>query len=320
MPTSCALQDVRANMNALNDWLAAQDADICALQDVRANMEAVQNQMKVMQQESVTRDETVRQAQAQLARQEQATAILQDCLQRSSPLCTQSKPYSGNHSASAMGGPSVGNVTGGSGWNGAGGLSASRSHNQIAGSSRAGAQCLWQVGIGQGPPELDIYFHYIAQNPIMKKTSIPDICRTVKSSLIGLQLFVISLVSSSSGISPGAIDIDIQNDMAAATANMASLATQLALGLRAAEKKLDEMGARLREWASVFTAVAISRPQWFNVMTSVGNYGAARMKMPNIGIEIVYGPGAMAVGSGRIIRHGVDMDTGLNSLGVVYEG
>ncbi|KAG0697645.1 hypothetical protein DFH29DRAFT_765957, partial [Suillus ampliporus] len=43
---------------------------------------------------------------------------------------------------------------------------------------------------------------------------------------------------------------------------------------------------------------------------SVGDYGAARMKMPNIGIEIVYGAAAMAVGSGRIIRHGVDMDAG----------
>ncbi|KAG1717618.1 hypothetical protein EDB19DRAFT_1652911 [Suillus lakei] len=103
----------------------------------------------------------------------------------------------------------------------------------------------------------------------------------------------------------------------------ASLATQLALGLWAADKKLDAMGAHLREWASIFTAVAIvcnwhsplhhdplSHPQWFNVMTSVGNYGAARMEMPNIGIEIVYGPGAMAVGSGRILRHGVDMGTG----------
>ncbi|KAG1730916.1 hypothetical protein EDB19DRAFT_1912755 [Suillus lakei] len=103
----------------------------------------------------------------------------------------------------------------------------------------------------------------------------------------------------------------------------ASLATQLALGLWAADKTLDEMGACLREWASVFTAVAIvcnwhsplhrdplSHPQWFDVMTSIGNYGAAQMKMLNIWIEIVYGPGAMAVGSGRILRHGVDMGAG----------
>ncbi|KAG1863196.1 hypothetical protein DFJ58DRAFT_656576 [Suillus subalutaceus] len=102
-----------------------------------------------------------------------------------------------------------------------------------------------------------------------------------------------------------------------------SLVIQLGLGLWAADKKLDEMGDRLREWASVFTALSImcnrrspfhhdplSRSQWFDVMTSVGNYGGARMKMPNIGIEIVYVSGAMAVGSGRIIRHGVDVVDG----------
>ncbi|KAG1723447.1 hypothetical protein EDB19DRAFT_2043791 [Suillus lakei] len=100
-----------------------------------------------------------------------------------------------------------------------------------------------------------------------------------------------------------------------------SLATKLALGLWAADKKLDEIDDHLREWASVFTAVSImssrhsplhcdplSCAQWFDVMTSVGDYGAARMKMLNIGIEIVYDSGAMAVGSGRILRHGVDMD------------
>ncbi|KAG1733405.1 uncharacterized protein EDB91DRAFT_1084458 [Suillus paluster] len=184
-----ALQDVRANMNALNDWLAAQDANICALQDVRTNMEAVQNQMKVMQQELVTRDETVQQAQAQLAWQEQATAVLQDaynalrhCVlgQNQSlsppfpgPIYHANPQYSGNHSmmpvsmgqmqameglyfnlpagASAMGGPSVGNVAGGSGWNGAGGLSASRSHNQITGSSHAGAHAFGELALGRGP-------------------------------------------------------------------------------------------------------------------------------------------------------------------------
>ncbi|KAG1888825.1 hypothetical protein F4604DRAFT_1502486, partial [Suillus subluteus] len=102
-----------------------------------------------------------------------------------------------------------------------------------------------------------------------------------------------------------------------------SLVTQLALGVWAADRKLDEMRDRLREWASVFTALSImcnrhspfhrdplSRSQWFDVMTSIGNYGGARMKMPNIGIEIVYDSGAMAAGSGRIIRHGVDVVDG----------
>ncbi|KAG1859311.1 hypothetical protein DFJ58DRAFT_658342 [Suillus subalutaceus] len=63
-------------------------------------------------------------------------------------------------------------------------------------------------------------------------------------------------------------------------------------------------------WCSPFHRDPLSHSQWFDVMTSIGNYGGARMKMPNIGIEIVYDSGAMAVGSGRIIRHGVDVVDG----------
>ncbi|KAG1883853.1 hypothetical protein F4604DRAFT_1536029, partial [Suillus subluteus] len=109
-----------------------------------------------------------------------------------------------------------------------------------------------------------------------------------------------------------------------------SLATVLALGLWVTNKKLVEMRDCLREWASVFMAVAIicnrcsplhcdplSHSQWFDVMTSVGNYGAARMKMPNIGIEVVYDSGVMVVGSGRIVRHGVDVMDG-NQIGWVW--
>ncbi|KAG1829906.1 hypothetical protein F4604DRAFT_1607754, partial [Suillus subluteus] len=72
-------------------------------------------------------------------------------------------------------------------------------------------------------------------------------------------------------------------------------------------------------WASVFTALAImcnrrsplhrdtlSRAQWFDVMTSVGNNLLVRMQMPNIGIEITYNSGVMAGASGRIVRHGMD--------------
>ncbi|KAG2131000.1 uncharacterized protein EDB93DRAFT_1255661 [Suillus bovinus] len=90
-----------------------------------------------------------------------------------------------------------------------------------------------------------------------------------------------------------------------------SLATKLALGLWAADKKLDKIGNCLREWASVFTALTImcnrrsllhrdplSRPQWFDVMTTFGNYGVATIKMPNLGIECVYPAGSMVPGSG----------------------
>jgi hypothetical protein len=99
-----------------------------------------------------------------------------------------------------------------------------------------------------------------------------------------------------------------------------SLAVKLALGLWAADKKLDKMGDHLREWASVFTTLTIvcnwnlllhhdslSRPQWFDVMTTFGNYSVASIKMPNLGCEIVYPAGCMVAGSGRIIRHGLDL-------------
>lgn len=110
-----------------------------------------------------------------------------------------------------------------------------------------------------------------------------------------------------------------------------SLAANLALGLWADENKLNDMGDRLREWPSVFTALAIvcnrrspmhrdplSRPQWFDAMTTFGNYGVVTMKMPNLGIESVYPTGSMVAGSGRIIRHGLDMADGDRTAWVWY--
>ncbi|KAG2057225.1 hypothetical protein BDR06DRAFT_878386, partial [Suillus hirtellus] len=71
---------------------------------------------------------------------------------------------------------------------------------------------------------------------------------------------------------------------------------------------------------SIFTTLAIvcnqclpmhhdslSCPQCFDVMTTFGNYGVARMKMPNLGIESVYPAGSMVTGLGQIMRHGLDM-------------
>ncbi|KAG1906164.1 uncharacterized protein F5891DRAFT_942050 [Suillus fuscotomentosus] len=79
------------------------------------------------------------------------------------------------------------------------------------------------------------------------------------------------------------------------------------------------MGNCLREWASSFTVLAVmcnrhsplhrdsqSLAQWFDIMTSIGDYGPARMKFPNIGIEIAYNSGVMVGTSGRVVRHGVD--------------
>lgn len=98
-----------------------------------------------------------------------------------------------------------------------------------------------------------------------------------------------------------------------------SLRTVLGLGLCAVDNQLQETIDCLRDWASVFTALAVmcnrcsplhhdplSQLQWFDGMTSVGNYGMGRMRMPNIGIEIVYDSSVMAAVSGRIVRHGMD--------------
>ncbi|KAG1743909.1 hypothetical protein EDB19DRAFT_1906989 [Suillus lakei] len=110
-----------------------------------------------------------------------------------------------------------------------------------------------------------------------------------------------------------------------------SLATKLAMGLWAADKKLDEMGDHLREWASVFTALIImcnhcsplhhdplSCAQWFDVMTTFSNYGIASMKIPNLGIKIAYPAGCMVARSGQIIRHGLDMANGDRTAWVWY--
>ncbi|KAG0692004.1 hypothetical protein DFH29DRAFT_883259 [Suillus ampliporus] len=434
-------------VNALSDHIAAQDADIRALHDLRSNIEAVQNQVKVLQEESVARDETLRQAQAQLARQEQATGVLQDAYNAlchrvlghnqllsppfPSPMYHANTPYSGNHSASAIRGPSVGNIAGGSGWNGTGGPSAGRSHNQIAGSSHTVYHLmfihallpvivtteilcdLWQMPASHTSLHVCRCTADDGERYKTRSCRKPPFPISAGSSIL---LDWPAVVCNKFGVIilwylPGAIDLDIQNDMVAATVKMsallatsvthgaetggkwrthksnfepsrhgltpgcinlspawflqahpapkfhpqvsatlkwdgrslcqamqrpaaliaaalrvmhpdlywASLATQLALGLWAADKKLDEMGAHLRVGISIYSCrccvqpaltLVAPRSSVLSPMTSVSDYGAARMKMPNIGIEIVYGAAAMAVGSGRIIRHGVDMDAG----------
>ncbi|KAG2079941.1 uncharacterized protein F5147DRAFT_784638 [Suillus discolor] len=49
---------------------------------------------------------------------------------------------------------------------------------------------------------------------------------------------------------------------------------------------------------------ALSRAQWFDIMTSVGGYTIGANEDAKYWIEIAYNPGVMAGTSGRIVRHG----------------
>ncbi|KAG1894280.1 uncharacterized protein F5891DRAFT_961808, partial [Suillus fuscotomentosus] len=84
-----------------------------------------------------------------------------------------------------------------------------------------------------------------------------------------------------------------------------------------------KMYERIRHWASVFTGVAVMAnhqspahrdpkccPEWFDLMTLVGNYRSACMTLHNLGIELMYDSGMMVVFCGWLIRHAVDMWTG----------
>ncbi|KAG2127664.1 hypothetical protein DEU56DRAFT_915626 [Suillus clintonianus] len=159
-------------VHALTDRTDAQDADIQGLRDFRAAIDALQNQVNALQEQSPGKN--------------RLPSVLQDAYNAlrhrvlghnqpipppfSGPMYHANPSYSGNHSmmpsmgqmqamehlyfnlpagASAMGGPSVGNVAGGSGWNVPGGPSAGRSHNQIAGSSRAGAHAFGESASGR---------------------------------------------------------------------------------------------------------------------------------------------------------------------------
>ncbi|KAG2086758.1 uncharacterized protein F5147DRAFT_588416 [Suillus discolor] len=102
-----------------------------------------------------------------------------------------------------------------------------------------------------------------------------------------------------------------------------SLTTQLGLGIWADNNQLMDMGNCLRQWASSFTVLAVmcnrcsplhrdsqSLAQWFDIMTSIGDYGPVRMKFPNISVEIAYNSGVMVGTLGNIVRHGVDRVNG----------
>jgi hypothetical protein len=98
----------------------------------------------------------------------------------------------------------------------------------------------------------------------------------------------------------------------------AGLRTMSNLGHKAVSKDLPQMPETLQYWASVFNTLSIisnretpnhrdhlSIPECFDILTTVGNYSNARMKMPSLQLEFKYNSGCMIAFSGKIVRHGV---------------
>ncbi|KAG1837663.1 hypothetical protein F4604DRAFT_1601198 [Suillus subluteus] len=103
----------------------------------------------------------------------------------------------------------------------------------------------------------------------------------------------------------------------------ASIKTQIELGRWLGDQGMVDMHHLLKYWASVYTVTAIMcnhqspdhrdlkcPPEAFNILTSIGSYRCATMKLPNLGIEMAYNPGVMVSYSGHLVRHGIRVDEG----------
>jgi hypothetical protein len=80
----------------------------------------------------------------------------------------------------------------------------------------------------------------------------------------------------------------------------------------------DGLEELLPVWGSVFNAVSVisnretplhrdnySRPQWYDLLATVGDYSEAEMLLPTIGLRLKYKRGTMVALSGKVLRHGV---------------
>ena len=82
--------------------------------------------------------------------------------------------------------------------------------------------------------------------------------------------------------------------------------------------KGDDIKSILRMWTSVFNAVSVianretpyhrdyqSRPDWYNLLVTVGKYKEARLSFPGLAMELQYNPGTAVGFAGKIIWHEV---------------
>lgn len=74
----------------------------------------------------------------------------------------------------------------------------------------------------------------------------------------------------------------------------------------------------LKIWPSIFNALSIisnresprhrdnnSRPEWYDLLTSVGPFYNSVLELPGIGVRLAYNPGTVFAFSGRVLQHGV---------------
>jgi hypothetical protein len=99
----------------------------------------------------------------------------------------------------------------------------------------------------------------------------------------------------------------------------AGLRTFSNLREKAVTKDLPQMPETLQYWASMFNTLSIicNRespkhrdhlyiPEYFDILTTVGNYSHGWMTMPSLQLVLKYNSRCMITFSGRIVRHGVD--------------
>ena len=81
---------------------------------------------------------------------------------------------------------------------------------------------------------------------------------------------------------------------------------------------LDHLHPILGIWSSVFNVVTVlsnhimplhrdnySRPQWYDILTTIGPYTDANMELPRVGLSLKYSSGTVIGFSGKLLRHGV---------------
>jgi len=81
---------------------------------------------------------------------------------------------------------------------------------------------------------------------------------------------------------------------------------------------LEDLQEALELWTSIFNGVQIisnretpihrdfqSRPEWYDLLVTVGPYKDTVFELPGIGIRFAYNSGTVIGLSGKVLRHGV---------------